>query len=87
VVSSDRFNQSRIPTVVVVAVTSNLRRGSEPGNVRVPVDAGGLPRESVINVTQLLTIDRVILERKIGSVGAAIMRRVDRGLRLVLDLA
>jgi mRNA interferase MazF len=86
VVSSDRFNLSRIPTVVVAAVTSNLRRGSDPGNVRIPAGSGGLPKESVISVTQLLTVDRSVLQEKVGTLDTAIMRRVDRGLRLVLNL-
>ncbi len=84
VISSDRFNASRLSTVVVAAVTSNLRLASAPGNVLLP--DGLLPKPSVINVTQLLTIDRVLLNRAIATVPPLESAELDRGLRLVLDL-
>ncbi len=84
VVSSDRFNSSRLASVVVAAVTSNLRLGDAPGNVVVhePV----LARPSVVNVTQLLAIDRQLLEERIAMVTRAQLRQVDSGLRLSLGL-
>ncbi len=84
VVSSDRFNSSRLATVVVAAVTSNLRLGDAPGNV--VVDEPALTRPSVVNVTQLLTIDRQLLEARIAMVTRAQLRQVDSGLRLSLGL-
>lgn len=84
VVSSDRFNSSRLATVVVAAVTSNLRLGDAPGNV--VVDEPALARPSVVNVTQLLTIDRQRLEARIAMVTRAQLRQVDSGLRLSLGL-
>ncbi len=84
VVSSDRFNSSRLATVVVAAVTSNLRLGDAPGNV--VVDEPALARPSVVNVTQLLTIDRQLLEAQIAMVTRAQLRQVDSGLRLSLGL-
>ena len=78
VVSSDRFNDSRIATVIVSAITSNLR-----GNVP---DTAGLPRESVVNVSQTMVVDRLRLTERAGSLGLADIRRVDDGLRLVLGL-
>jgi len=84
VVSSDRFNSSRLATVVVAAVTSNLRLGDAPGNV--VVDEPALARPSVVNVTQLLTIDRQLLEARIAMVTRAQLRQVDSGLRLSLGL-
>lgn len=86
VVSSDRFNRSRISTVIVAAVTSNLRLADAPGNVALPVDAAGLPKPSVVNVSQLLTIDRTLLERWVGTLGPPQVQAVDRGLRLALGL-
>lgn len=85
-ISSDRFNRSRIATVVVAAVTSNLRLGAAPGNVTLDEAASGLPRPSVINVSQLLTLDRTVLDARIGRLGRAELGLVDVGLRLVLAL-
>ena len=84
VVSSDRFNSSRLATVVVAAVTSNLRLGEAPGNV--VVHEAALARPSVVNVTQLLAIDRQLLEERIAMVTRALLRQVDSGLRLSLGL-
>lgn len=86
VVSSDRFNRSRISTVIVAAVTSNLRLAAAPGNVELPKRAGGLPKPSVVNVSQLLVVDREMLEERIGSLDPPHVRAVDAGLRLVLSL-
>jgi len=86
VVSSDRFNLSRLATVVVAAVTSNLRLAQAPGNVALTAAGSGLPKESVVNVSQLLTIDRKLLGEQAGVLSSAHMRAVDDGLRLVLSL-
>ena len=84
IVSSDRFNSSRLATVVAAAVTSNLRLGDAPGNV--VVDEPALARPSVVNLTQLLTIDRQLLEVRIAMVTRSQLRQVDSGLRLSLGL-
>ncbi|MGH3569662.1 MAG: type II toxin-antitoxin system PemK/MazF family toxin [Pseudonocardia sp.] len=86
VVSSDRFNRSRISTVIVAAITSNMRLAEAPGNVELPQRAGGLPKPSVVNVSQLLTVDRAMLEQHIGSLDPPHVRTVDAGLRLVLGM-
>ena len=86
VVSSDRFNLSRLATVVVAAVTSNLRLAQAPGNVALDSDSSGLPKESVVSVSQLLTIDRSLLDERAGVLSGSLMRAVDNGLRLVLNL-
>lgn len=86
VVSSDRFNCSRIATVLVTAVTSNLRLAAVPGNVAVPVGTAGLPKPSVINVTQTMLVDRSRLTEIVGLLEASLLRRVDDGLRLVFAL-
>lgn len=84
VVSSDRFNRSRLATVIVAAITSNMRLATAPGNVMLP--DGLLPKPSVINVTALLAIDRQLLDRRIVTLPAIEVRELDRGLRLVLRL-
>lgn len=86
IVSSDRFNRSRIATVIVVAITSNLRWGDAPGNVRLESGAGGLSRPSVVNVSQTMVVDRRRLLEQVGTLDRTSMREVDAGLRLVLAL-
>ena len=86
VVSSDRFNRSRIQTVLAVAVTSNLRLAGAPGNVELAAAASGLDRDSVINVSQIVTIDKSALSDWAGTVGPATMRRIEAGMALALDL-
>ena len=86
VVQSDEFNRSRIQTVVVAAITSNLRLSAAPGNVAIGRRGTGLPRESVVNVSQLLTLDRRILMDRAGRLPPAKLREVQDGLRLVLAL-
>ena len=86
VVQSNPFNQSRIATVVVAAVTSNLALADAPGNVRVGKSESGLMRPSVVNVSQLVTLDRKLLTRRVRALPAETMRDIDEGLRLVLGL-
>jgi mRNA interferase MazF len=84
VVQHDRFNRSAISTTVVAAVTSNLRLAAMPGNVRLRRGEAGLPRASVVNVSQIRTIDRARLADRVGVLGAGRMRDVLRGLALLL---
>lgn len=84
VVQSDPFNRSRIATVVVAALTSNLALGEAPGNVRLARKGSGLKTESVVNVSQLYTLDRAALTERAGRVPISKMAEIDAGLRLVL---
>ena len=86
IIQADAFNRSRIQTVVAAVLTTNLHLVDAPGNVLVPATASGLRRDSVANVSQLITVNRDDLEERSGQVDAATMRRVDAGLRLVLAL-
>lgn len=86
VVQSDPFNQSRIQTVIVAAITSNLELGQAPGNVTLRARVSGLNKDSVIKVSQLLTIDRALLTEYISSIPARTLKQVDEGLRLVLGV-
>jgi mRNA interferase MazF len=86
VVSSDRFNRSRLATVIVAAVTSNLRLAEAPGNVLLNKKNTGLPQDSVVNVSQILSIDRALLDEQIGTLNTVHLRALDDGLRLVLSL-
>lgn len=83
IVQHDRFNRSAIATAVVAAVTSDLRLAAMPGNVRLRKGEAGLPRPSVVNVSQLLTVDRARLVHPLGALGAERLREVLRGLALL----
>jgi mRNA interferase MazF len=87
ILQSDPFNASRIATVVVAVVTSNLELAAAPGNVRLKRTDSGLARVSVVNVSQILTIDRNLLTARVRALPGAAMLAVERGLRLVLALA
>ena len=86
VVQSDAFNRSRIGTVIVVAVTSNLDLAAAPGNVRLIPEASRLPRESVANVSQVITLDRRFLTERVACLPVAVTVAIDQGLRLSLGL-
>jgi mRNA interferase MazF len=72
--------------VVVVAITSNVRLGEAPGNVVLSKKASGLTETSVANVSQLLTLDKSMLNTRISALPAELLRKLDAGLRLVLEL-
>ena len=86
VVQSNPFNDSRISTVIIAVITSNLALADAPGNVRMNKTESGLSRTSVVNVSQVLTIDRAYLTTRIRALPAQLMNRVDNGLRLALGL-
>ena len=86
VVQADSFNASRIQTAIVAVITSNLLLGSAPGNVLLPAGSAGLARDSVVNVSQLLTLDRAHLTEHAGTLPAKLQRAIDDGLRLALQL-
>jgi len=86
VIQSNPFNESRIRTVIVAVITSNLRLADAPGNVLLSAGESRLPRDSVINVSQILTIDNPFLTEWIWMLPAGIMERIAAGLKLALDL-
>ena len=85
-IQADAFTSSRIATVVVAVISRNLRLAAAPGNVTVRAAETGLPQDSVINVSQLLTIDKLLLDERAGQLAPATLDLVERGIRLVLDL-
>lgn len=86
VVSGDDFNRSRLRTVVVAVVTSSPRAAAAPGSVPLAAGAGGLDRDCAVNVSQLLTVEKTVVERPLGTLDDGDVRRLDDGLRLVPDL-
>jgi mRNA interferase MazF len=85
VVQNDVFNGSRIHTVVVCALTSNLRRAEAPGNVLLTPGEANLSKQSVVNVSQIFTVDKRQLEEKIGSLSTLRVREILDGICLVLE--
>jgi mRNA interferase MazF len=86
VVQDDIFTQSRISTVIVVVITSNIQLAEAPGNVLLPRAVSGLSRDSVANVSQIFTVDKTFLTERIGSLPNYLQEEVDEGLRIVLYL-
>lgn len=86
VIQSKPFNESQIATVVVAVITTNLGLAEAPGNVRLSKSESGLPKPSVVNVSQIITLDKSVLTEKVKSLPSAVMQRIDEGLRLVLAL-
>ncbi len=85
-VQSDAFNRSRLRTTIGVVLTSNVRLVDAPGNVLVPARASGLPRDSVANVSQIITVDRSALTERVGRLPSDVVEQVADGLRLTLAL-
>lgn len=85
-IQSNPFNASRIATVIVAVITSNLSLAEAPGNVRIAKADSGLSKPSVVNVSQLVTLDRSLLTGKVRALPGVVLEKVDRGLSLVLGL-
>ena len=86
IVQSDAFNRSRLHTVIAVVLSTNLRLVAAPGNVLIPAKASGLRKDSVANVSQVITLDREFLVGHVGRVRGQFLKDVENGLRLVLGL-
>jgi mRNA interferase MazF len=83
-VQSDAFNRSRIATVVAVPLTSNLQLAGAPGNVALRARATGLPKDSVANVSQIITIGRQLLTERTGHISRSLLQAVLFGIDVVL---
>ena len=86
VIQDDTFTQSNINTVIVVIITSNLNLAAAPGNVLLPRAASGLPKDSVANVSQILTLDKKFLFERIGALPHQLQLEIDDGIRTILYL-
>lgn len=85
VIQNNVFNRSRISTVVVCTLTSNLKRASAPGNVMLDVGEADLPKQSVVNVSQIFTVDKRQLGEKIGTLSPERVRQILDGVKLVVE--
>ena len=86
VIQADPFNASRLSTTLAAVITSHTGLAAMPGNVFLPATSSGLPKDSVVNVTALVTLDKADLDEETGHLPSALMSEVDRGLRRVLGL-
>lgn len=86
ILQSDEFNRSAIATVLGVILTTNIRLAEAPGNVLLPRQATGLPKDSVANVSQVITADKRFLSERVGTLPSRPLIRVENGLRLILGL-
>ncbi len=86
IVQADEFNQSRIGTTLAVTITSNVNLAMAPGNVLIKARASGLPRDSVVNVSQLITVDKRFVTQRVKALDQSVLEQIDEGLRLVLSL-
>lgn len=84
VVQGDSFNRSALRTVVAVPLTSNVRWADAPGNIRLTARATGLPRDSVANVSQIVTVDKTTLTERVGKLSATKLELVLAGIDIVL---
>lgn len=85
VVQSDAFNRSALATTVVCLITSNMSRAAAPGNVALRKGDAHLPKPSVVNVSQILTVDKRELSERIGRLPAAAVDAIRSGLHLLID--
>jgi mRNA interferase MazF len=86
IVQRDSFNRSRINTVIALALTTNLNLVSSPGNVLIASKDSGLPRDSVANVSQVITVDKNFLTERVGRIQGQVLTEIEDGLRMILNL-
>lgn len=86
ILQSEPFNRSRLPTAVGIVVSSNLRLLDAPGNVLLRAEESGLPRDSVANMTQFVTVDLEYLEARVGTISRRTLAKIEAGVRVLLDL-
>ncbi len=86
IVQSNEFNKSKINTVIAAVITTNLRLATAPGNIMLSKKKSKLPKESVVNVSQIITLDKFLLTEKVNTLPESIMLQINEGMKLVLSL-
>lgn len=86
IIQADEFNRSRIRTVIAAVITSNISLAEAPGNVSLSKRSTGLNKESVVNVSQIITLDKLFLTKRVGRLSGEKLKKVEEGLRLVFAL-
>jgi len=85
VIQNNIFNESKINTVVVCALTSNIKRASAPGNVLLKKGEGNLPKDSAVNISQIITVNKSDLVEKIGSLSPSKVKQIIEGVKLLIE--
>jgi mRNA interferase MazF len=85
IVQNNLFNSSKINTVLVCPLTTNLKRATAPGNILIEKKESNLPKDSVVNVSQVFTVDKSQLDEYVGTLSAKRMAEILDGIRLVLE--
>jgi mRNA interferase MazF len=86
ILQNDTFTQSSLRTLIVAVITSNTQLADAPGNVFLPSNLSGLPKDSVVNVSQILTLDKAFINDRVGAIPDYLQEEIDEGLRLALYL-
>jgi mRNA interferase MazF len=86
IIQSDTFNKSTIKTVIAVVITSNTKLADAPGNILLEKKQSGLPKSSVINISQVITLDKSFLQKRVKVVSRKVLEQVEYGLKLVMAL-
>ncbi len=86
IIQSNEFNNSNINTIIAAVITTNLNLAAAPGNILLPAKKSKLPKKSVINISQLITINKSFLTEKVHTLSNKVMEQIDNGIRLVLKL-
>jgi len=85
VIQNNVFNESKINTVVVCTLTSNLKRANTPGNVLLKKGEGNLPKDNVVNITQIITVNKSDLVEKIGTLPSSKNKQIFEGIKLLAE--
>lgn len=85
VIQNNLFNASKINTVIVCIITSNLALAKAPGNILLKKGKGGLPKDSVANVSQIITLDKTDLQEKVGQLGKSTINDIVNGIKLFIE--
>ncbi|MCI5162660.1 MAG: type II toxin-antitoxin system PemK/MazF family toxin [Candidatus Electrothrix sp. AX5] len=86
IIQSNEFNRSNISTIIAAVITSNVGLAAAPGNVLLSSKMSGLSKKSVVNVSQLITLDKALCTEKVHTLSGRVMNEIDEGIRLVLKL-
>lgn len=86
IIQADSFNKSKINTVICAVITSNIALANAPGNIHLKKSESKLPKESVINISQVITIDKSLLESYVSTINRDLIEKVEYSLKIVLDI-
>ena len=86
IIQADSFNKSKLNTIICAVITSNITLSKAPGNIRLTKSESKLPKESVINISQIITIDKSLLKKYVSSINETIIKKVESGIKIVLGI-